>query len=518
MSTDISTTPEPKRKSKIYVSPSQLDTFLSCQRKWAFEKIDGIRGPQNHSAAAGDRAHKVLEDWLQFGKPTYEATTFKVMNWKKREEVSYDIASIVTPAVPFLPAPGPHNKVEGSFSFDLFRGRLDLEGIGEVQGHHIPIVYDHKTTGDFKWAKTPETLSTDPQAMLYAKKALTENPDAPGVILQWTYMKTTRPYGAKPVRLMVYREHVETMYQHFRQIAEYMIWAREQKNENLAITAHSFPVNRGTCEAYGGCPHVRYCTVTQEERDQMSQQIYGAQPPSNAGFAAVVSSFGQPQPAPVPTPGQPGPVPGFPVPGPAPVPAPMPSAVVSSPWVQAQPGWEYNTITNEYRQVPQLNPPEGQGLAPVPSPVVAAPSAVEAVDESKIGDAFDNYSKAQLVAFATQNGIEVPPRKQEKGLRIHVREQWALMQGRQAQAISPAPVPAPAPVVVPGPVPAPVAVPDPVPAAPEPARKYPMDLAAMVPLMAASIARGEAFDDELERARATYARLEAMMRVLDSKR
>lgn len=51
-----------------YFSPSQIETFSSCQRKWAFGSMLGMRVPQTKGQALGDEVHKQLENYLQ-GRP-----------------------------------------------------------------------------------------------------------------------------------------------------------------------------------------------------------------------------------------------------------------------------------------------------------------------------------------------------------------------------------------------------------------------------------------------------------------
>ena len=53
----------------IAISPSQVETFDLCARKWAYNKIDRIPSPQNAAAALGEAAHKHRENWLIHGTP-----------------------------------------------------------------------------------------------------------------------------------------------------------------------------------------------------------------------------------------------------------------------------------------------------------------------------------------------------------------------------------------------------------------------------------------------------------------
>lgn len=51
-----------------YYSPSQIETFAGCKRKWAFGTLGRMRVPQTRGQALGDEVHKQLENFLQ-GRP-----------------------------------------------------------------------------------------------------------------------------------------------------------------------------------------------------------------------------------------------------------------------------------------------------------------------------------------------------------------------------------------------------------------------------------------------------------------
>jgi hypothetical protein len=126
------------------LSATQLDTADGCLRKWAWEKIDGYPRPQNASAALGSEVHAQLEDWLQEGKP-FDLTT-------KAGEVAMA-------GYHLIPAPGtPHMAVEQEFVLEAWGHRIF--GLKDLEFQDRPEVWDHKTTKDPKWAKTPEELKT----------------------------------------------------------------------------------------------------------------------------------------------------------------------------------------------------------------------------------------------------------------------------------------------------------------------------------------------------------------------
>ncbi len=136
----------PARKGESRISASQIDTYRTCARKWAWKYIGRVDGPQHPSAALGERVHGVLEGWLRDGKAIDTST---------RE------GKIAAAGVSKLPMPG-RGLVERKFDWRspagiLYTGRLDLEH----ERDDVLVVHDHKTTSSFGWAKTEEDLKTE---------------------------------------------------------------------------------------------------------------------------------------------------------------------------------------------------------------------------------------------------------------------------------------------------------------------------------------------------------------------
>jgi CRISPR/Cas system-associated exonuclease Cas4 (RecB family) len=183
-----------------YVSPSQLDTYLTCKRKWGFRYLDGIEAPPHRSAKVGTRVHEILETWLRDATPPVIDEKMVIDNHE------YFPGRIAMEAIPFLPPPGPHLTLEQEFRNKHWLGYKDVRY--RAAENHV-VVMDHKTTSDLGWAKTPEDLAIDPQAIIYAKSEFDADPRVQIVDLAWTYMKTSKPYKARPVRLRVLREYVD---------------------------------------------------------------------------------------------------------------------------------------------------------------------------------------------------------------------------------------------------------------------------------------------------------------------
>lgn len=234
-------------------SPSQIETWQDCHRKWGLEKLDRLPKPQAKSAELGEAIHTQLESHL-LGKGL--DFTSKIPRWAAMG-LSAELAAT---ALHLLPPPG---SVEVERKFDAVRlsdnpwawtGRIDWMQLGP------PItIGDHKSTSEIKaWAKSPQDLIKDVQANVYAKYALTHlSPHAESVQLQWTYIQTKGPKLALPVVQTLSRSQVESRFSEIDQIAAQITEARQQVKSGLEL-----PYNPDTCEKYGGCPYQGVCNLS----------------------------------------------------------------------------------------------------------------------------------------------------------------------------------------------------------------------------------------------------------------
>lgn len=244
------------------VSPSQLNTWYECKRKWGFQYILKIRPPSGKGAALGSVLHEdQLEPYLKDGRP---------LDFSQFVHGVYP-AEIAATGLQYLPAPqSPGLKVEGYFKFKVasspdiyFRGFKDYSVEPQYREDGLPHVGDHKSCGNWAYAKSADDLAGDPQAIIYAAHALEQYPDAPAVSLQWTYYGTKKKYRAHPVKAVLTREHVTAT------IAEAVLGAKELVS-TLRSKKHPLelpiPEDTGTCEKYGGCPFKGNCNLSPAQR------------------------------------------------------------------------------------------------------------------------------------------------------------------------------------------------------------------------------------------------------------
>lgn len=376
----------------MYVfSATQVDTYLLCPRKWAWQKIDGLTAPPSPSLALGSAVHAELEGWLRDGKPL---------------NLLSEAGQIAMAGLHHLPAPGtPGLLVEQPYQLELwgyrFRGAKDWQ----VINRRPPLVGDHKTCKDFRWAKTPEILKTDVQACLYAADAMIRA-DATECDLQWTYFKTSGSRDSKPVHLRVTIDDITSTLERIVGAASEMTLIRRS-----GVRAAEVPINADACEAFGGCPFQSNCNLSPEERframmNQQKTSDFLAQLQQRAGATGInpppVAPAAAP-PGPPPTPVQ-NPVTGAwelpasaaaPPPPPAPAPAtPPPGALISE---DGRMWWSGSA----WMPVPSA--------PPAPPPAAATPPAAPAEQPAKRGPGRPRKGAQQPAQAPAEQPAQIVP-------------------------------------------------------------------------------------------------------------
>ncbi len=246
-------------------SISQVETFTMCRRKWAFDKIDKLPREDNPAAELGGRVHKVLEDYLRDARPISGAT----------EE-----GQIAIPGVQYLPLPMTRGmRVEDWFHTKIgnayFRGKKDFEFIDGDNPfwkansrpfwkttERLPLVGDHKSTGNLQWRKTETDLAgtkkklANVQSGIYAFDAH-ERSGKKSVALLWNYYRTKGARYAEPVRAIIHLPQIMRVVEYTARVSDSMIETHQQFDRALDVEP-----NYGACEAFGGCPHKDRCERT----------------------------------------------------------------------------------------------------------------------------------------------------------------------------------------------------------------------------------------------------------------
>ena len=132
------------------ISKTQLELWRSCERKFGWSYLEGLRA-QNRFADFGVKVHAQLERWLRHGilpDPTLPE------------------GKVAESGLHHLPAPNTPGLMVESEIFTITQQAI-YHGFGDwiepasPSTHYLPVIGDHKSTVDFKWALTSEDLERD---------------------------------------------------------------------------------------------------------------------------------------------------------------------------------------------------------------------------------------------------------------------------------------------------------------------------------------------------------------------
>jgi len=245
---------------KIRSSASQVSKFRRCRRAFAFEYVEGLRPPPSTKQEFGLEMHSELEQWLKQNKPPSDSPAGETA----RQGIEKG----------WLPIPSDHLLVEKKFVFEWVPG---VEMIGYIDcvdpprqfDTDYPIVIDHKSTSDLRWAMSFSQLASDPQAIIYSVWAMLEY-EKPQVRARWIYYAASnprngprKPRGAKPVEVLFdsrdldFQAKVSSISSDLIEIAQ----IRREEIKGLEL-----PPSPESCEVFGGCFHKSICSLSTEDK------------------------------------------------------------------------------------------------------------------------------------------------------------------------------------------------------------------------------------------------------------
>lgn len=251
------------------VSPSQIEAFNLCERKWAFQTVAKVPFVQNIGAWRGDTGHKMLE---AFGRdrtpPERLADAFALevaLNYSKDLDEKHisatdyvsRIVGTVNKMTPLYPDP-PWPAIEREFKVEIqgvtWAGRKDLEFPG-VEG----AINDHKFLSSPEYAQTDLTLPFNPQALTYAFEKLYRE-SLPQVTVKFYYGHISKSPRAWIVQhTFTPEEAVENIRPH-NEIAKQIVKLRLKGPNPLDLTP-----NWLACVHMGGCQFQDRCCPTPEQ-------------------------------------------------------------------------------------------------------------------------------------------------------------------------------------------------------------------------------------------------------------
>lgn len=231
------------------ISPSALETATACPRSWALSRLDNLERPGSPRADLGSERHSELEAWLRYHQAPSTTGMARVL--------------------PHFPMPAPTGsgvRSEELFGFIFGRdgreivfsgwkdARLPPDAVSSVGS--TPVVYDLKTTGDFRWKKTPTQLRENLQAAVYAlDEMLRYGTDM--ALLRWVYAQLDGVGHVVRVEtvsdgdvggVLITKAQAVSVLEQYLDTAEMMLEAIGGGKK-----AADMAQNGDSCELYGGC-------------------------------------------------------------------------------------------------------------------------------------------------------------------------------------------------------------------------------------------------------------------------
>jgi len=228
------------------LSASQVNLYLRCPRAYALTYVEKQVSPPSPKQQFGTDVHSQLERWLRDGIPPDDTPEGRVANQGIRND--------------WLPPPSSKLLIEKEFLIPWFEDEgVYMRGFVDCcDPRGVPLVLDHKTTSNLKWAMTEEDLAGDPQALIYSLWAALEY-NASLVRARWVYYSASnpkngprKPQGALPVEILFKTNSSEYI--------DKIQWLLDTTGEMINIRSNEI---RGSecepkpenCGAYGGCFH-----------------------------------------------------------------------------------------------------------------------------------------------------------------------------------------------------------------------------------------------------------------------
>lgn len=229
------------------VSPSQVNTFRMCQRRWRLAKVERIPEPERGEAAtAGENEHRQLEHYLDHDTaPTSPAL----------------LALIADPG---FPARGPAVQSEVPRDYDLgltadgvpVKGKIDMVvNAGESEVAILDL--KSKSVSAFRKLLKPEQLRKDVQALVYSEHIFTKYPQTEAVSFTHAYVQRGDEAKHKLVSSgLMTRQDVRSGYEN-----EFEATVREMKAVAALPTWQDAEPTWSACRLYPPlmCPYKSMC-------------------------------------------------------------------------------------------------------------------------------------------------------------------------------------------------------------------------------------------------------------------
>jgi hypothetical protein len=255
------------------LSATQFETAELCYKKWYALKVLKLPTPAAKHFTYGTVLHEVVERFLSAtptgevppgdhetgplaGQVPGEPVKMYPMYWARdislaeARHIRSTVEKAIEDGVIYRRADG---KVERGFTLP-FVDKISVTG--KIDYSFSNEIHDHKTTKDFKWAKTPKTIVKSTQMLLYgwAHNELSEAAHDEIVLRHNVFHK--KVVEVRAVENTVTKKEIEEKVDSLRELATTL---KELKEEKTWEELEGPNVANG-CTAFGGCPFQDICS------------------------------------------------------------------------------------------------------------------------------------------------------------------------------------------------------------------------------------------------------------------
>jgi hypothetical protein len=235
----------------VYVSVSQIQTFTSCKRKWAGQKLFGMEERKKDATTFGSEVHKILEDYAAdplsgFDDSTHQGRLAKAM-WAHVPAL-YD-AEV---------------GIEQRIDLDVIDG-VKLIGYSDLflvyPDRRTGVVLDYKTTKSKRYIKGKRALENgDLQAAVYTKYGMVTHPDYAWAC-HWITGLTDGTEKVTSATAKLTTETVDRVWNDVKRHSADIVTLRRSQPKSFHNVEPTFGE---ACKAFGGCPFLEQCAQARE--------------------------------------------------------------------------------------------------------------------------------------------------------------------------------------------------------------------------------------------------------------
>jgi hypothetical protein len=238
---------------------SHVRTAETCLRKWYLNEVCGLPDQETAAKTFGTITHLIYEEWFRDAKNPATST--------HGEPAHREVARR---SLHMYPAPGPGLLVEHKLSETLedgtvYTGALDL---ADVRPGAVVRLYDHKTCGSLKWAKTTADLEKDVSAVFYGRHLLRIlhglGFQEEALRSRWVYSERNPNGKTVPVNFILRPANMRERWDKTLDMVKIMRWHAEQ-----TPAWHDVTPNYDACGNYGGCRFQGQCNLVRRRQQTM---------------------------------------------------------------------------------------------------------------------------------------------------------------------------------------------------------------------------------------------------------